>query len=147
MSFCWTLRIETNWLFCIIKDQISQWCTYSKYILHHCYKKKEKASTKSSTSVKNTSHEASGKTTSVNETQENEHYSDVVSIEQASLLFKKDSNHAISQTMLYEKRKSIILKVLGVVIYCFIDRNVCVDYLCNKRESQLSSSYRGFEDT
>ena len=57
------------------------------------------------------------------------------------------SNRAISQTMFYEKRKSIILKVLGVVIYCFIDRNVCVDYLCIKRESQLSSSYRGFEDT
>ena len=115
--------------------------------MHHCYKNKAKASTKSSTSFKNTSHEASGKTTSVNETQENEHYSDVVSIEQASLLFKKDSNHAISQTMLYEKRKSIILKVLGVVTYCFIDRNDCVDYLCIKRESQLSSSYRGFEDT
>ena len=37
----------------------------------------------------NKSHEASGKITEVNEPQENEHYSDVISIYQAYLSFKK----------------------------------------------------------
>ena len=48
------------------------------------------ASTKSSTSVKKTSHEASGQIASVNEPQENRNSSGVVSIEQAYFSFKKD---------------------------------------------------------
>ena len=53
-------------------------------------KRKKQSSTKSSTSVKNMSHEASGQIASVNELQENEHSFDVVSIEQAPFLFKKN---------------------------------------------------------
>ena len=45
--------------------------------------------TTSSKSVKNTSQEASGQIASVNEPQGNKYYSDEVSIEQASLSFKK----------------------------------------------------------
>ena len=48
-------------------------------------KTKNKASTTYSISVKNTSHEESGQSASVNEPQGNDHSSDVVSIEQASL--------------------------------------------------------------
>ena len=48
----------------------------------------KKSSSTSSTSVKNTSHEASGQIVSVNEPQENEHSSYVVSIEQAYLSLK-----------------------------------------------------------
>ena len=52
-------------------------------------KLKRKYSTTSSASVKNMSHEELGQIKSVIEPQENEYYSDVVSMEQASLSFKK----------------------------------------------------------
>ena len=52
-------------------------------------KKKNKASMSSSTSLKNTSHEVSGQIIAVNKPQENEHSSDVMSIDQSFLLSKK----------------------------------------------------------
>ena len=48
--------------------------------------------------------------------------------------------------MFYENRRSLIFKVLGVVVYCFIGKYVCVDYLCLKIEEKLSLLHRGFED-
>ena len=52
-------------------------------------KLKRKYCTTSSTSVKNTSHEASDQIVSGNEPQGNEHYYDVVSIDQSYLIFEK----------------------------------------------------------
>ena len=46
---------------------------------------------------------------------------------------KHDSSHAITLTMFYHNRKSVILKVLGVVVYCFIEKYVSVNYFCLKR--------------
>ena len=50
---------------------------------------------------------------------------------------KCDSAHAIALIMLYENSKSPIFKVLGVAVYCFIEKYVCVDYLCFQREAKL----------
>ena len=53
-------------------------------------KSHNKCSNISSTSVNNTYNEASGKIAAVNEPQENEHSSNVMSSDQAYLSFKKD---------------------------------------------------------
>ena len=53
-------------------------------------KLKKTSFTTSYTSVKNTSHEASYQIVSGNEQQGNEHYFDVVSIDQSYLVFEKD---------------------------------------------------------
>ena len=39
---------------------------------------------------------------------------------------KHNSTHAIFLIMLYKNMKSLIFKVLGVFVYCFIDKCVCV---------------------
>ena len=44
-------------------------------------------------------------------------------------LLKKDNNHVISLLMFYENIKSMILKVLGSVIYCIMENYLCVNYL------------------
>ena len=43
---------------------------------------------------------------------------------------KQDIACAIALIMFYENRKSLIFKVLGVVVYLSIDKYVYVDYLC-----------------
>ena len=60
---------------------------------------------------------------------------------------KHNSTSAISMIMFYEKKKTFILKLLGVVVYCFIKKYVCVDYLCLQREAKLLLLHRVFEDT
>ena len=60
---------------------------------------------------------------------------------------KQNNECVIALIMFYENRKSVIFKVLGVVVYEFIEKYVCVDYLSLQREPKLSSSPRGFEDT
>ena len=50
--------------------------------------------------------------------------------EHMSKTLKHDSTHVIDLIIFYENRKSLIFKVLGVVVYCFILKYVCVDYLC-----------------
>ena len=37
--------------------------------------------------------------------------------------------------------------MLGVVFYCFIEKYVCIDYLCLQREHTFSSLHRGVVDT
>ena len=49
--------------------------------------------------------------------------------------------------MFSENRKSLIFEVLGVVVYFFIDKYVCIDYLFIQREEKLPSLYARFEDT
>ena len=45
-----------------------------------------------------------------------------------SKTLKRDSTCDISLIVFYDNSKSLILKVWGVVVYCFIDKYVCVDY-------------------
>ena len=49
--------------------------------------------------------------------------------------------------MYYDNRKSPIFKVLGVVVYFFLGKYVCIDYLCIEKEKKLYFSHRGFEET
>ena len=60
---------------------------------------------------------------------------------------KHNSTYAIALIMLYENRKSLIFMVLGAVVYFFIDKYMCVDYLCLQRYTKLSLLHIGFEDT
>ena len=60
---------------------------------------------------------------------------------------KHESTCDIALIMFYENRKSLIFNVLGVVVYCFIEKYVCVDYLSLQREAKLMLLHRGFEDT
>ena len=55
--------------------------------------------------------------------------------------------HWLVVGMFYENSKSPILKVLGIVVYCFIEKCVCAEYLSLTREPKLSSSHIVFEDT
>ena len=57
------------------------------------------------------------------------------------------NNCAISLIMSYNNRKSLIFKLLVVVAYLFIDKYVCVDYLCLKIEAKFPLLHREFEDT
>ena len=60
---------------------------------------------------------------------------------------KHDCTHSIALIMFYENRTSFILKVLGVVVYCFNDQYVFVDYLCIQIEAKFSLNHREFGDT
>ena len=60
---------------------------------------------------------------------------------------KKDNTCVIALIMFYENRKSLIFKVLGVVVYCFSEIYICVDYLSLQKEENMSLSHRVFEDT
>ena len=73
------LKLEYN------SDVLTSSIAYSTAV-----KTKNKAYTEYSTSVKNTPHEVSGKIAAVNEAQENEPSSDVMSVDQAYLSLKKD---------------------------------------------------------
>ena len=72
---------------------------------------------------------------------------DVKMSQQIRRTLKQESTFIIALIMLYENRKSLILKVLGVVVCCFIEKYVCVDYLSLQGELKSSSLHRGFEDT
>ena len=88
MSFFWTLKIETNWIFTFFKLHDHSAALTESIASSTVSKTKKQASNASSTRVKKTSHEDPVQITSVNEYQENEHSSDMVSIEQASLSLK-----------------------------------------------------------
>ena len=60
---------------------------------------------------------------------------------------KQGNTRVISLIMFYDNRESPIFKVLGVVVYCFFDKYVCIDYLSLQRESKFSLPHRKFEDT
>ena len=60
---------------------------------------------------------------------------------------KQDNTPVIALIMFYYKKKSLIFKVMDVVVYCFIENYVCVGYLCIQREEKISSSHKGFEYT
>ena len=60
---------------------------------------------------------------------------------------KNDKTRVLALLMLYDNRKSLVFKVLGVVIYCILDKHVCSDYLCLQKENKLSILHKGFEDT
>ena len=64
-----------------------------------------------------------------------------------SKILKHNSSHAIDIIVFYKIRKSIIFKVLDVVVYWFIKKYVCVHYLCLQMEAKLLLLHRGFEDT
>ena len=55
---------------------------------------------------------------------------------------KQDNTCVIALIMLYENRKSLIFKLLGVVIYCFLEKYVGVEYLILLREIILFASQR-----
>ena len=42
---------------------------------------------------------------------------------------KQDNTRVAALIMFYENTKSLIFKVLGVVVYFFLKKYVCVDYL------------------
>ena len=46
---------------------------------------------------------------------------------------KHVSTRAIAMIKFYDNRKSLIFKVLGVVVYLSIEKYVCIDYLCLQR--------------
>ena len=47
--------------------------------------------------------------------------------------------------MFYENNNSLVLKLLGVAVYCYIEKYVYVDYFCLQREENMSSLHRLFE--
>ena len=60
---------------------------------------------------------------------------------------KRDSTRDISMIMFYNNRQSLIFKVLGVSVYWFLGKCVCVNYFCLQREVKFSLLHRWFEDT
>ena len=60
---------------------------------------------------------------------------------------KQYNTRVISLIMFYGKRKLLTFKMLGVIVYCLIEKYICVDYLSLQREPKLSSSHKKFEDT
>ena len=80
MSFCWKLKpIEYVALFNLKENSATLTSSIASSTLSKTHNKYYNAS---SISVKNTSHEVSGKIAAVNETQENQPSSDVMSIDQ-----------------------------------------------------------------
>ena len=60
---------------------------------------------------------------------------------------KNGSTRAIALIVFYYNRNSLVFKVLGVVVYFFIDKYLCVDYLCLQIEAKFSLLHGGFENT
>ena len=58
-----------------------------------------------------------------------------------SKTIKHDITRAIDMIMLYKNRKPLVFKVLGIVVYCFNEKYVCVDYLCLQREAKFSLKF------
>ena len=59
---------------------------------------------------------------------------------------QQDSTFINDVIVLYNDKKALVFKDLVVVVYCFIEKYVCVDYLCLQRKATLSSLHRGFGD-
>ena len=72
---------------------------------------------------------------------------DVAMSQQMSKTLIQDNTCAIALIMFYNNNKSLTFMVLGVVVYCFIEKYVCVDYLILQREPKLSASHKKIEDT
>ena len=53
---------------------------------------------------------------------------DVAMSQQISKTLIQDNTCAIALIMFYNNNKSLTFMVLGVVVYCFIEKYVCVDY-------------------
>ena len=60
---------------------------------------------------------------------------------------KQYNTRVIFLIVFYDKRKSLLFKVLGVVIHWLLDKYVCVEYFFLQRETKILSSHRLFEDT
>ena len=60
---------------------------------------------------------------------------------------KKDNTRAVSNIVFYYNRKSIIFKVLGAVVCCFIEKCVCVDYLSLRRKREKNCHQNKFVET
>ena len=45
-----------------------------------------------------------------------------------SRTMKQDNTDFITLIMFYKKKKSLVFKVLSVVVCCFVEKYVCVDY-------------------
>ena len=58
---------------------------------------------------------------------------------------KQDNIHVIDIIMFYENNELLIFKLLGIVVYWFLENYACVDYLCLKKDFFLSQ--KGFEYT
>ena len=72
---------------------------------------------------------------------------DVTTSQQIGKTLKQNNNCFVYIIMFYFNMKSLIFKVLGVVVYCFIKKYVCVDYLIIQREPNFSPPHKVFEDT
>ena len=66
---------------------------------------------------------------------------------ETKISIKQDNDRFIALVMFYENRKLLLFKVLGFVIYFFLDRYVCVNYFCLQKEQKLSLAHKLFEDT
>ena len=45
-------------------------------------------------------------------------------------VMKNDNTHVIELLLLYDNMNYLVFKVLGVVIYYTINKNVCIGYVC-----------------
>ena len=59
---------------------------------------------------------------------------------------KNDNTHVIAILVFYDERKLPIFNILGVVVYCFLEKYVCIDYLCLQKKRNYICN-RVFEDT
>ena len=71
---------------------------------------------------------------------------DALMSQQMRNVIKNDNTHVLAILMFYENRKFVVYKVLGVVIYCILEKYVCIDYLCLQKEKKLSLLHKGFEE-
>ena len=60
---------------------------------------------------------------------------------------KNDNTRVLAFLMLYYNNKSIVYKVLRVVIYCILDNYVCIDCFCLQKEKKLSLFHKKFGET
>ena len=49
-------------------------------------------------------------------------------------VLNKDKTHVIEPLMFYDHRRNVLFKALSYVIYCIIDRYVCLYYLFINKE-------------
>ena len=60
-------------------------------------------------------------------------------------VLNKDINFVFAHIMFYEKMKTIILRC-GVLIYCIMDKYICVYYIC-LHKGLISLKNKGFVNT
>ena len=66
---------------------------------------------------------------------------------QTKKTMKYDSIHVIVIIIFYDNRKLLIFKLLGIVVYWFLEKCFCIEYFCLQKENRPSVSHRLFEDT